>query len=200
MHSGPFGCLTKLDAKRAELVQKFVPRSRVGIFRNERTRSTPLDPKLTFWCVSYYLGALGTVWLPYETRCKTGRTSPKVHSTKSRLYFSQRMHPIHPIGPENCCFGVFRTICVHSGPFGCLTKLSAKWTEPVQKFVPRSYIRIFLNERTQSTPLDSKLMFWCVLYYMGAFGTVWLPYETRCKTGRTSAKVRAMKSRRNFLQ
>ena len=35
---GPFGCLTKLSAKRAELVQKSVPRSRVGIFRNERTR------------------------------------------------------------------------------------------------------------------------------------------------------------------
>ena len=46
MHLGPFGCLTKLGAKQAELVQKFVPRSRVGIFRNERTRSTPLDPKL----------------------------------------------------------------------------------------------------------------------------------------------------------
>ena len=46
MHSGPFGCLTKLGAKQAELVQKFVTRSRVGIFRNERTRSTPLDPKL----------------------------------------------------------------------------------------------------------------------------------------------------------
>jgi len=46
VHLGPFGCLTKLGAKQAELVQKFVPRSRVGIFRNERTRSTPLDPKL----------------------------------------------------------------------------------------------------------------------------------------------------------
>ena len=30
-------------------------------------------------------------------------------------------------------------------------------------------------------------MIWCVLYYLGAFGTVWLAYETRCKTGRTSA-------------
>ena len=57
----PFGCLTELGAKLAELVQKFVPRSRIGIFCNERTRSTPLDPKLTFWCVSYYLGAFGTV-------------------------------------------------------------------------------------------------------------------------------------------
>ena len=36
----PFGCLTELGAKRDELVQKFVPRSRVGIFRNEHTRST----------------------------------------------------------------------------------------------------------------------------------------------------------------
>ena len=46
----------KLGAKRAELVQlmqKFVPRSRVGIFHNERTQSTPLDPKLMFVCVSY---------------------------------------------------------------------------------------------------------------------------------------------------
>jgi hypothetical protein len=49
VHLGPFGCLTKLGAKRAELVQKFVPRSRVGVFRDERTRSTPLDPKLMFW-------------------------------------------------------------------------------------------------------------------------------------------------------
>ena len=63
MHLGPFGCLTELGAKRAELVQKFVPRSRIRIFRNERTRSTQLDTKLMFWCVSYYLGAFGAVWL-----------------------------------------------------------------------------------------------------------------------------------------
>jgi hypothetical protein len=46
VHLGPFGCLTEFDAKQAELVQKFVPRSRVGIFHIERTRSTPLDTKL----------------------------------------------------------------------------------------------------------------------------------------------------------
>ena len=46
MHLEPFGCLTKLGAKRAELVQKFVPRSRIELFDNERTRSTPLDPEL----------------------------------------------------------------------------------------------------------------------------------------------------------
>ena len=58
----------KLTIKWAEVLQKFVPRSRIGMFHKEHTRSTPLDPKLTFWCVSYYLGAFGTVWLPYKTR------------------------------------------------------------------------------------------------------------------------------------
>ena len=144
VHLGPFGCLTKLGAKRAELVQKFVPRSRVGIFRNERTQSIPVDPKLMFWCILFYLGALRTVWLRYETRSKTGRTSAKVRA--------------------------------------------------------RSRVGIFCNECTRSTPLDPKLMFWCVSYYLGAFGTIWLHYETRCITGRTSAKVSATKSRRNFSQ
>ena len=115
-----------------------------SIFCNECTRSTPLDPKLAFWCIWNYLGPFGTVWLPYETRCKTA--------------------------------------------------------ELVQKFVPRSRVRFFCNERTRSTLLDPKLTFLCVSYYLGAFGTIWLPYETRCKMGRSSAKVRAAKSRRNFSQ
>ena len=144
VHSGPFGCLTKLGAKRAELVQKFVPRSGVRILRNEGTLSNPLDPKLTFWCVLYHLGAFGTVWLPYE--------------------------------------------------------LGAKRAELVQKFVPRSRIVIFRYERTRSSPLDPKMTFWCVSYYLGAFETVWLPYKTQCKTGRTRAKVCARMSRQNFSQ
>ena len=123
-----------LRAKRFEQVQKFVARRRVGVFRYERTRSTPLDPKLMFWCVSYHFGAFGTIWL--------------------------------------------------------LTNLGAK----------RSRVGIFHSERTRSTPLDPKLISWCVSYYFGAFGTVWLPYRTRCKTGRSGAKVRAMKSFRNFSQ
>ena len=72
----------------------------VGIFRDKRTQSTPLDPKHLFWCISYHLGAYGTIRLPYKTRGKT---------------------------------------------------------ELVQKFVPRSRIRIFRDERTRSTPNDPKL-------------------------------------------
>ena len=122
----PLGCLTKLGAKRVELVQKIVLRSRVRIFRNKQTRSTPLDPKLVqkfvprrcvgvfldertrstpldpkhmLWCISYHLHAFGTVRLPYETRGKMFRISVKVHATKSRWSFSRQTHPIHPIGP-----------------------------------------------------------------------------------------------------
>src|SRR6185312_10143970 len=99
VHLGPFGCIAKLGANRAELVQNFVPRSRIGIFCNEHTRSTPWDPKLMFWYISYYLGAFGTVLLPYGIQCKTGRTSAKFCATNSRRNFSQRMHQIHHIGP-----------------------------------------------------------------------------------------------------
>jgi hypothetical protein len=45
----------KVDTKLAELVplsHKFAKQSRVGIFCNERTRSTPFDPELMFWCVA----------------------------------------------------------------------------------------------------------------------------------------------------
>ena len=94
-----FGCIKKLGGKRAQLVQKFVPRSRIGIFCNEHTRSTPWDPKLIFWYISYYLVAFGIVLLPYGIQCKTGRTSAKFRDTKSLRNFSQRTHPINPIGP-----------------------------------------------------------------------------------------------------
>ena len=158
----------------------------------------PFDPKLTFWCISYYLGAFGTVWSPYKTRCKTGRIRAKVRATKSRRNFSQQTHPIHPIGPKT-------DVSVHfllfgCRPFGCLTKLGAKRAELVQKFVPRNYVGIFLNERTRSNQLGPKLTFWCISYYLSAFGTIWLAYQTRWKTSRTSAKVCATKSRRNFSQ
>ena len=108
-----FGCLTKLGAKRAELVQKFVPRSRVGIFRNERTRSIPVDTKLMFWSVLLYLGALRTVLLRYETQCKTGRTSAKVHATKSHRNFLQRAYWVYPIRPQT-------DVLVHFVLFGCI--------------------------------------------------------------------------------
>ena len=107
MHSGPFGCLMKLGAQRAELVQKFVPRSRVRIFCNERTRSTPLDPKMMFWFISYYLGAVGTVWLPYETRCTRGRSSAKVRNERTQ---STPLDPKLTFGCVLYYLGAFGTV------------------------------------------------------------------------------------------
>ena len=142
VHLGPFHYCMKLGAYWAELeqlMQNFMPRSRVWIFRNECTRSTPLDPKLLFgsvvfgciWdrsvalrysvengtnccnkckssshkvalefflqqihpihsmflCISQCLGALGTISLLHETRCKmgwSGSINSKARATKSR--------------------------------------------------------------------------------------------------------------------
>src|SRR6185295_19565535 len=106
-------------AKRAELGQKFVPRSRVGIFRNERTRSTPLDPKLTFWCISYNLVAFGTVG---PNLCKTS-----CHEVASEFFAMNT--PDTPHWTLKLRFGAFHTMWVHSGPFGCLLKLGAKRAE-----------------------------------------------------------------------
>ena len=138
--------------------------------------NAPNPPHCTLnWCFDVFC----TIWVhpePFgclQTPCKTGRTSAKVRATKSSRNFSQRTHPIHPLDPKLMFWcvlyylGAFRTVWL-------LTKLGGKRAELVQKFVPRSRVGIFLNERTRSTPLDPKLIFWCVLYYLGASGTVWL--------------------------
>jgi hypothetical protein len=230
VHLTMFHYYTILGAKQVELVQlihKFVPWNCIGIFRNERTRSTPLDHKLMFWCVSKCSGPFGNVSLLHETRCKTGWTgaiNAHVFAMKSFWNFSQRMHPTHSIGPKthvllhfvvfgcildcfvtarslvqnrlnwcnycksfchevaseffatnapdplhwtlNSCFGASRWIWVHLAMFRYYTKLGAKRVEQVQwmqMFMPWSCIKVFCNERTQSTPLDPKLMFVCVL-------------------------------------
>ena len=138
-----------------------------------------------------------------QNSCKIGRTSAKVHATKSRRNFSQRTHPIHHIRHYTDVlmrFILFGCIEDRLVAFGCIPKLGAKSAELVQKFEPRGCIRIIRNECTRCTPFYPKLMFWCVSYYLGVFGTVWLLYETQSKTGRTIAKVRAANSRRNFSQ
>ena len=67
----------KLGAKRCELVQlmqKFVPRSHVRIFRNKRTQSAPLDPKLMF-------GALYSGWV----HLGSFRNSMKLYAKEGEL-------------------------------------------------------------------------------------------------------------------
>src|SRR6185312_14984879 len=96
---GAFGtvcCVITLSSKQAKLVQKFVPRSCVGIFRSERTRLSPLGPKLIFWCVSYYLVTFSTVWLPYKTWCKTAEVVQKfAPRSRVRIFRNDCTHPPH---------------------------------------------------------------------------------------------------------
>jgi hypothetical protein len=108
-------------AKILELTLKFVQRSRVGIFRNKRTRSTLLDSN------SYFV-VFRTVSLLLQLRCKTGRTgaiSALVRATKSRRNFSQWTHPMHPIGPQTHVLRHFR-------PFHYCTDFSAKQAKLVR--------------------------------------------------------------------
>ena len=149
-------------------MQKFGPRSRVGIFHNERTHSTPLDPKLTFWCVLYYLGTFGTIWLPYETRCKMPELVQKfVPRSRVGIFRNERTRstPLDPKLPSS----------------GCLTKLGAKRAELVQKFVPRSRFGIFRNERTRSPH-------WTLNYRFGAFCTIWVHSGPFCCLTKLGAK------------
>ena len=152
-----------------QLKQKFVPRTRIGIFGNERTRSTPLDPKLMFWCVSYYLGAFGIVFCPTTLSAnRVNWCNCSCHKVAMEFFATNAPDPPH--WTLNSHFGALRTIRVHLGPFGCLTKLSAKRCELVQlmqKFMPRNPIGIFGNKRARSTPLDRKLLFWCVFIVFG---------------------------------
>ena len=67
----------------------------------------------------------------------------------------------------NTCFGVFRTICVHFGPLGYLTKFRAKRSELVQKFVRRSRVGVFHDERTRPPH-------WTLNSCFGAFHTIWV--------------------------
>jgi len=130
VHMEPFHYCTKLATKRAKLVQlmqKFRPRCLVKFFCNEHSRSTLLDPKIMFWCVSFRSSAFWTVSLLHETWCKTcqtGAINAKFHATISRLNFSQRTLPIHTIGPLNSCFGAFLSVRVH---FETVSLLHETW-------------------------------------------------------------------------
>jgi hypothetical protein len=72
--------------------------------------------------------------------------------------FSQRAQPSHSIGPKTYVLECF-------WPFHYCTKVDAKLAEQVpltHKFAKWSCVEFFRNERTWSTALELKLMFWGV--------------------------------------
>src|SRR6185312_16327250 len=152
-----------------------------------------------FWTFFYYLGAFTTVWLPYKTRCKTGKNWCKssCHEVPSKILATKAPDPTH--WTLNSRFGVFHIIWVHLGQFGCVTTLSVKRVKLVKNIVPRSPIGIFRNERTDPPH-------WTLNSCFGAFHTIWVhlglffALQHSVQNGSTSATVRATKSRWNFSQ
>ena len=162
VHLEPFCNCTKLGAKRARLVQlmqKFVPWCLVGIFHKERSQSTPLDPKLLFWCVYFLVGCKSSCQKVSSKFLKTDTPDPHNWTLSS-------------------CFHTFLSVWVHLGPFRYCTKLGAKRAKLVQlmqKYVPRCLVGIFHKELSRSTPLDPKLLFWCVSFLVGC---IWDRFAT----------------------
>ena len=162
---------------------KFMPRSRIWTCHYECARSTPLLNS----CFSVFCN----VWVPsgpfrYCTKLGAKRTElvqlMQKFMPRSGVRFFRYEHTRST--PMNSCFGVFRNVWVHLGPFRYRRKLGPKWAELVQlmqKFVPRRHIRISRNVRTWSTPFYPNLMFYFVLWCLGASGNISSPYETWLK-------------------
>jgi hypothetical protein len=142
-HFGPFRHCTKVDAKLAELVplsHKFDKRGRARIFRNERARSTPLDPKLRFWCVSDHFVTARKSMQNWPNWCHY-RTS-SLNKVTSEFFVRNAPDPLNLT--QNSCFGAFQTVSV-------LYEVDAKLAEQVpltQKFANGSCFDIFRKERT----------------------------------------------------
>ena len=59
VHLGLFGCHTTLSAKQVKLVQKFVPRSLVGIL-------APNNPDPPHWTLNSCFGVFRIIWVHLE--------------------------------------------------------------------------------------------------------------------------------------
>ena len=150
-------------------------------------------PDPPHWNLHSCFGAFLSIWehlepFPYCTkhapkRAKLVQLMQKfVPWCLVRIYATNDLDPYH--WTLNSCFGAFLSVWGHLEPFCYRMKLAAKHAKLVQvmqKFLPRCLVRSFCNERSRSTPLDPKLMFGCVSLHSGAFGTVSLLHETRCK-------------------
>ena len=172
-----FRYYTKLGAKRVELVQlmhKFVPWSRFGIFRNERTNPP-------HWTLNSCLCASRSVWVclaifSYYTKLSAKRVELVQLMHKfvpwNRIGIFAMNGPNPPRWALNSCFGASRSVCVHLAMFHCYTKLVANRVELVllmQKFVPWSRIRIFRNERTDQSH-------WTLTSCFGVSRSVWMHF------------------------
>ena len=99
---------------------------------------------LMFWCISFHLGAFGTVLLQHETWCKTRQTgaiNAKVCATVLFEFFGTNApDPYH--WTLNSCFGVFLSVRVH---FGTFSLLHETWCKTRQTGVIKAKVRATMS-------------------------------------------------------
>ena len=122
VHLGLFCRFMILGSKQAELLQlmqKFVPQSRVRIFCNKSTLSTPSDPKLMFWCVSYCLVHLGQFRYCMKLGAKRAELVQLMQKLvpRSRVGIFTTNTPNPPHWTLNSSFVAFLSVWVHLGLF-----------------------------------------------------------------------------------
>ena len=122
VHLAMFRYFTKLGAKRVELVQlmqKFVPWSRIRIFRDERTQSTP-------WTLNSCLCASRSVCVYLAIFCyytKLGAKWVELVQLMHKFLPWNRIGIFSMNGPDpphwtiNSCFGASRNVWVHLAMF-----------------------------------------------------------------------------------
>src|SRR6185503_15030524 len=161
---------TNLAAKHAKLVQlmqKFRPRCLVRIFCNERSRSTLLDPKLMFWCVSFRSGAFWTVSLLHETWCKSAKLvqlmQKFVQRCLVRIFCKERSRST-PFDPKL----MFGCVSLRSGAFWNSFATARKSVQIGQPGAISAIVYATTSRQNFSKPtlpihtIDPKLMFSCV--------------------------------------
>ena len=203
VHLGPFRYSTKMR-QTGEINTKL----RAGIFRNECSRSTPLDPMLMFCRVAFRLGASGTVSLLHETWCKTRQTgaiNAKVHGTKSCRNLTNICSRSTALDPKL----MFWWVSFRLGAVDTVSLLDETCCKTRQTGAINAKLHAMKSYRnfTQRTPLIHTIGPWAHVlvhsFRLGAFGTISLLQDTCCKTRQTGAintKVRATKSCWNFSQ
>ena len=145
---GAFGTVSLLHKtccktrQTGAIMQKFRPRCLVRIFCNERSRSTLLDPKIMFWCVSIRSGVFGIVSLLHKTWCKSAKLVQLMQKfmprCRARIFHNEcsRSTPLDP----NLFVWCFSFHLGHLETFCYCMKLGAKRAKQVQlmqNFMPR---------------------------------------------------------------
>ena len=123
-----------------QLMQKFVPRNRIGIFGNERARSTPLDPKLKYWFFFVLFGYILDLFC-YCTKLGAKRIElvqlmkNSCHEIASEFFAMNAPDPPH--WTLNSSIGSFHTIWVHCGFVSLLheTRCKTGWIGAINEEV-----------------------------------------------------------------